>query len=237
MPLRPMIVIGDTHGRLDLLETLLDHLERDPDLSADRELVFLGDMVDRGADSRGVIDLIRSLEASSPERVTALMGNHETMMLDFLDGEVSCATWLRNGGVETLQSFGLAPLDASDLEESGFDDLRQDALQAIGEARLAWLRQRPLCRQSGDVIAVHAAFDRKKLTDEQDPDVLLWGAQDFYRTQTDRLPWVVHGHVVTRPPKVTGTRIAIDSGAWLGGGLTAALIWPGATPRLVTVGA
>lgn len=236
-PDRPLVVIGDVHGRFDLLEPLLERLARDPDLAGDRDLILAGDLMDRGPASAEVIDLARALEAEQPHRVTALMGNHEAMLIDFLDGK-SRSVWLRAGGMDTLQSFGVTipemPPEMAGNDTDWLAGLRAAAVTAIGPTRIAWLRARPVMRQSGTVVAVHAAFDRTRKPTAQNPKSLLWGAKGFYQTHSTALPWVVHGHVITRPPRIEGTRIAIDSGAWLGGGLTAAVILPGDTPRLIT---
>lgn len=240
-PDRPLVVIGDVHGRFDLLEPLLERLARDPDLAGDRDLILAGDLVDRGPASAEVIDLARALETDQPHRVTSLMGNHEAMLIDFLDGK-SRSVWLRAGGMDTLQSFGvtipeMAPEIAPEKtgnDADGLAGLRAAAVTAIGPERIAWLRARPVMRQSGTVVTVHAAFDRNRKATAQNPKSLLWGAKAFYQTHSTALPWVVHGHVITRPPRIEGTRIAIDSGAWLGGGLTAAVILPGTDPRLIT---
>lgn len=240
-PDRPVAIIGDVHGRLDLLTALLDRLEQDPDLPADHDLVLVGDLIDRGPDSLGVIDLVRARESARPDRVTALRGNHEAMMLDFLRGAENSANWLRHGGAETLDSLGLSLLDLAMLPEkesrAALQTVQDTARDALGVDRLKWLEQRPYVFTSGDVIAVHGAFDRARAPEDQDPDHVIWGARDFYRRHLPGPPWIVHGHVITRPPAIHGGRIAIDSGAWLGGGLTAAVMLPGAAPRFVQVGA
>lgn len=160
----------------------------------------------------------------------ALSGNHEAMALDFLDGGKHAGMWLRHGGLATLASFALPVSRELDMAA-----LRVAATEAIGAARIDWLRGLPLLHRSGTVVAVHAAFDRNRTMSAQNSRRLLWGAREFYHTHSTALPWVVHGHVITSPPLVEGTRIAVDSGAWQGGGLSAAVLVPGQAPRLVTV--
>ena len=231
-PMGPLVVIGDIHGRLDLLDKLLAQIETDPDLGCGYDLVVAGDMVDRGPESLGVIDRVMSLSQVRPIPVITLMGNHERMMLDFIEGGDSGFTWLRVGGRETLASLGL-PLADQALSEP--DTLRAEIRDALGPDRIAWLSALPLLYRTGNVICVHAAYDAQQPEDRQDPKTLLWGSSEFYRRKHLEPPWIIHGHVVTRPPAVVGVRIAVDSGAWLGGGLTAAVVLPDTEARFITV--
>lgn len=255
-PQTPLLLVGDVHGCRDLLERLLERLQADPDVPGPpARLIFTGDLVDRGPDSRGVIDRVRLCQTEGPWPTECLMGNHEAMLLEFLDGvpfaredddprpvptaEALAARWLGNGGWETLASFGVsAPPDLADLPPSddAWQALQDEAAAAIGPERIAWLRARPLWLQSGDVIAVHAAWDRDAGAEAQSVSTLIWGLKGFTRARHAAPPWVVHGHIITRPPTVAGTRIAIDSGAFLSGALTCAVLLPDTAPRLITLG-
>lgn len=229
-----MVVIGDIHGRLDLLDRVLDALDADPDLRGGYDMVIAGDMVDRGPESLGVLDRVQALIQDRANPVIALMGNHERMMLDFINGGDTAFTWLRVGGRETVQSLGLhlAPKALNDP-----DRVRAEVRDRLGAARMEWLSELPLFHRSGNVITVHAAYDAEQPEDRQDPKTLLWGSAEFYRRKHLAPPWIIHGHVVTRPPAVVGVRIPVDSGAWLGGGLTAAVVLPETEPRFITVNA
>ncbi|MBE3640149.1 metallophosphoesterase [Mangrovicoccus algicola] len=226
-PAAPLVAIGDIHGCLGDLEALLarigDWLEAGP------QLVLLGDLVDRGPDSRGVIDRAMRLCTEHPGPAEVLMGNHERMMLDFLDGHDPQGRWLAAGGAATLESFGIAPPP----REASADPARiaAEARAAIGAERLDWLAARPLWLISGDVVAVHAAWSVRRPDHRQDPALLLWGDPAFYRHLRRDPPWIVHGHVITRPARARGTRIAVDSGAFRGGGLSAVRLLPGAAPE------
>lgn len=245
-PETPLIVVGDIHGSIRPLERLLWRLRRDPDaMQPGTRMVFVGDLVDRGPDSRDVIDRVRLLQAEGPWQVECLMGNHEAMLLDFLDPDPCetradpakrAARWLNNGGDATLASFGV-PLPATAEQSDGLNALRAALAQAMGSVRIDWLRSRPLYVRSGDVVAVHASWDRDRADGDQVPDILLWGRGAPRRLRPTAPPWVVHGHTITRPAQVTGTRIAVDSGAWLCGELSCALILPGTAPRLISTGA
>ena len=126
-PDRPFVAVGDIHGRLDLLEALLVMLESEaPKLP----LVFLGDYVDRGPDSAGVLRKLMTLEQDGAREVVCLMGNHEAMMLEFLDMPgAKWPLWTRNGGSATLRSFGLDPDSGSPAETR--DRLRDRAGLAL----------------------------------------------------------------------------------------------------------
>ncbi len=233
-PEGPLVAIGDIPGChsqfRDLLETIGDWLD-------DAHLVLLGDLVDRGPDSAAVIDLAMQLSADRPSDVTVLMGNHERMMLDFLAGLDPAGRWLQHGGAQTLASFGIEPPRGRDLSApETLEALAGPARQAVGADRIAWLEARPLFHLSGDVVAVHAAWSTQRSANRQDPYLLIWGHPDFYRRPRRDLPWVVHGHVVTRPARTEGTRIAVDSGAYLGGGLSAVRLAPGEPPQFRSTG-
>lgn len=218
----PFLAIGDVHGRADLLEALLDRLLRRP---VRGPVVLLGDMIDRGPDSARVLRLMYGL---SDLRVICLSGNHEEMMLDFLDAPALRAKrWLRNGGAETLQSFGIDPPDPHAFERSA-----QDLHRALGPM-LPWLRGLPAMWRSGNVVAAHAGLDPNRKPEFQERSDLLWGHSAFARHPRRDGLWVVHGHVVQPAPNCHQGRIAIDTGAWLTGRLSAARIGAG-TVEFVT---
>lgn len=220
-PERSCFVIADIHGRADLLEQALTEIEaRDPSHAA--ELVFLGDYVDRGPDSAAVLHQLHQLAKQQSSRVICLMGNHERMMLDFLqEPELHARRWLPAGGQETLLSFGIGhpPAEAADSRESWLaDQLRQ----RLGNTLLTWLSQLPLWWKSGSLLAVHAYSDPTRAPAEQNAATLLWARPPrVQRPRADGL-WVVHGHTVLPEPRVAQGHIAIDTGAWRGGGLTVA---------------
>lgn len=223
-PEHPFVAIGDVHGRADLLLEI-DRLisERCPNWP----VVFLGDYVDRGEDSREVLKLLMSVPADREPPVTCLMGNHERMVLDFLDNPArKAARWLRNGGLQTLASFGLAPPRGEGAGADAWEDLRDGLADAMGEDMIAWLQARPLTWHSGNVWAVHAAADPDIPMTEQTEFTLLWGHPEFTRRPRTDGQWVVHGHTIVQAPQVHEGRIAVDTGAYATGRLSAALISP-----------
>ena len=246
MPDRPLYAIGDIHGRADLLQQLFDLIDTDQRSSGLEQplAVFLGDYIDRGGDSRRVLQTLqtmqRSLEADpeSEGEMLCLMGNHERMMLDFLDTPREAGPrWLRNGGVATLDSFGIdgVPEDAPpEVLEAARDALAEALGEDDPDGTAAWLRAMPMIAQSGNVALAHAACDPDQPIDAQLPATLLWGHASFLtRPRTDGM-WVVHGHTVVTQPNATQGRIAVDTGAYFSNQLTAAILAPGAEVRFLS---
>ena len=231
-PEHTLIVVGDLHGCLDLLKQTLEridaHIEAEgPEGDPAPRLVLVGDYVDRGPDSAGVLRHVHELQKAMPEQVICLMGNHEWMMLDFLaDPAGKGPRWLNNGGVQTLASFGIGGV----TPQSPLEDLSDaaDALEAaMPEGLLDWLRRLPLSHSSGNVICVHAAMDPYLPLRDQLPEVLLWGQRDFLKRPRNDDLWVVHGHTIFKQPQFVQSRISIDTGAFHTGRLSVAYIRPG----------
>lgn len=216
--------IGDIHGRDDLLVRLLDRLSADAPAAP---LVFLGDYVDRGENSAAVLRRLAGLKSQWSGPVIALMGNHERMMLDFLAApEDSAARWLRNGGLQTLASFsvgGITEAPGPDEARAAADRLRD----AMGADLVDWVEGLALQHASGNVHFVHAAADPAMPMAVQEPRTLLWGHPAFAGTPREDGQFVVHGHTVVEAPGVSAGRVAVDTGAWFTGRLTAARIAPG----------
>ncbi|MFX0543383.1 metallophosphoesterase [Roseovarius sp. S4756] len=221
-PTEPFLAIGDVHGRADLLIELDRLIEID---HSDWPVVFLGDYIDRGEESCQVLKLLMSATADVDYSVTCLMGNHERMLLDFLDEPSRYARrWLHNGGLQTLASFGVA-LPIGSLEEPEELELLRDHLAtAMGPEMIEWMSALPLAWHSGNVWAVHAGASPTCPMDEQDTDVLLWGHREFSHQVRVDGQWIVHGHSIVDGPQVHQGRISVDTGAYATGVLTAAAI-------------
>lgn len=192
--------IGDIHGCRDALDQLLAKLPFD---DGDR-LVFLGDYIDRGPDSKGVVDRLISLRDSRPAGSTVfLMGNHEEMLLDYLRG-VGEERFLRVGGTETVISYGGFPLHLPDEHRRFFNGLR-----------LSWEDDR--------YIYVHAGLRPGVPMDAQSPEDLVWIRGDFLYSDYVFEKKVVFGHIPMKDsnPFVSVTKIGVDTGAVYGGRLTA----------------
>ncbi|NOD34409.1 MULTISPECIES: metallophosphoesterase family protein [unclassified Ruegeria] len=220
--------VGDIHGRLDLLHALLPRLDdQDP-------LVFVGDYIDRGPNSAHVLRHLLYLSQASGGRVHCLLGNHEEMLLRFVDApEEYAPIWFRNGGVQTLASFGLKLTpDKEDTQQA--KELADGLRQAMGQTLLNWLSDRPLTWTSGNATFVHAALDPRQSLEAQDRQICLWGHPMFPRLPRSDGQWVVHGHTIVDHPRVRNRVLSIDTGAFASGRLTAAEIQDGSIRFLST---
>lgn len=213
--------VGDIHGRADLLAGLLERIVAHaatlpPGMR--RRLVFLGDYVDRGADSRGVLDLLCRPPPPGFERV-CLMGNHEQFLIEFLRQPAGGLPWLVNGGRETLHSYGIAD-DAIDALRR--EDLSRALAALMPPAHRRFLEGLDLLHLSGTYLFVHAGIDPDVPLHRQGPETLLWIRQPFLDSTA---PFggrvVVHGHTIRSAPEVRPNRIGIDTGAYASGRLTA----------------
>lgn len=216
----PVQVIGDIHGMATLTDKLIEKL---PD---DAITITVGDYVDRGDDSAAVLRLLRERQKANPETFLCLMGNHEKMLLDFIDRpQERGGRWLKYGGLQTLASFGLGGVteNASPQDMVRIRDRFRDLL---GPELEAWLRALPKVWNSANLWVVHAAASPGRPMSEQEDRVLLWGHPKFLSTPRPDGQWVVHGHTVTDLPEQRNSRIAIDTGAYFSGRLTAARILP-----------
>lgn len=228
-PERLVLCIGDVHGRFDLLKQLLAQVDslverRLDDQQPQPHLVFVGDYVDRGENSAEVLEWLFQLQQQLPGNVFCLMGNHEKMLLEFIDDPaVRGQRWLRNGGLQTMASFGIGGVsETSDAET--LTEASNRLVSAMSEGMVTWLRKMPVIYQSGNVCVAHAAMDPQLAPDDQSSQVLIWGHNEFMTTPRQDGIWVVHGHTVIKEPKVHHSRIEIDTGAYYTGRLTAAVI-------------
>lgn len=231
-PDAPFYAIGDVHGRDDLLARLIERIEHDARIRGlPPRIVFLGDLVDRGGASAQALHRVRRHILSRPGSV-CLMGNHEQMLLEFLDDPAGLGLrWLRHGGVATLASYGIA----ARRDEADPDTLLDlsDRLADALEDTAGWLRALPLHWASGNVHCVHAGMDPMRPADQQNPDSLIWGHAAFLRRPRSDGAWVVHGHSIVKEPQNRVRRIALDTGAWRTGVLTAGAILPETAPRFL----
>lgn len=224
-PAGPFYAIGDIHGRADLLEALLHKIETEAvGHEASVRLVFVGDYVDRGDQSKAVLERLHQLCTEMPDQVICLLGNHEKMLLEFLDDpQARGQRWLRNGGLQTLASFGVGRISER-ATGAALDEARDRFRAAIGGPLVTWLRGLPRYWQSGNVAVVHAAADPALALDAQDANTLIWGHPAFLRDRRRDGLWVVHGHTIVPEPVAADGRIAVDTGAYATGRLTAAHI-------------
>lgn len=223
--------IGDVHGRRDLLEALLTAIGEDA-AGRDARIVFLGDIIDRGPESRQCLDLvIRTLEACPGSRL--ILGNHEEFMLTFLDAatpedrQAAARRWLHNGGTETLYSYGFAKTDA-------LDEIASE-LGAGFPTHIAALRDAGWMVETATHVFVHGGIDPDFPLDRQDPVTTRWIRDRFLSFRGPLQKIVVHGHTMTQSslPELHRNRIALDTGAVRSGHLTCAVFDGDAPPRFL----
>jgi serine/threonine protein phosphatase 1 len=230
MPSAPPVIyaIGDVHGRRDLLERLLSAIEHDATRhEAPWRIVFLGDIIDRGPESRQTLDLvIRTLHDVPGSRL--ILGNHEEFLLRFLDqrkerrqiGKV----WLRNGGKETLASYGIDLRTSLDKIAARFAEEFPAHVEALRAAE--WRVE------TDRYFLVHGGIDPQVGLDRQEPERTRWIRHEFLDFAGPLPKVVVHGHTPTHSfmPEVHANRIGLDTGAVFSGHLTCAILDEGGAP-------
>lgn len=227
--------IGDVHGEADKLDELLRRIRADAVArKAPHRIVFLGDLIDRGPDSRRVVE--RAMHFAATENAIVLRGNHEELMLHAYDKRESVGIywWAENGGDETIASYMTA--------NGVCDDFRD----AVDTSHIAWLRGLPVIARDEPrgLVFVHAGIDPWRFPNCSD-EVKLWTrSQTFYRSRDwpDReelkdITFVVHGHTPTPDfePEWQPRRINVDTGACFGGPLTCVVLAPDEAPRFLSV--
>jgi serine/threonine protein phosphatase 1 len=205
--------IGDIHGRHDLFQSLvrkiIAHWESGPREAEAVQLVLLGDIIDRGADSAACLNLANKLVTESGVRL--LKGNHEDLLLNTIDGSaIAQDIWLDHGGLAFLESFGIAPPRP---DEDSFD-FGERLGGALPGHLVAMLRAAPLTFRSGDYLFVHAGVRPGIAIDRQDEQDLLFIREDFTRSDRDHGAMIVHGHSIVEEVEFHPNRIAIDTGAF-----------------------
>ncbi len=216
-----MYAVGDIHGRADLLEKLLAQIEVDAKQSnaEQKALVFLGDYLDRGPDSRRVVEmLIDGLPPGFEARF--LKGNHEAILLNFLADPTHLEHWLANGAEATLESYGL---DFGRLYRSNAtaETWRKAFVTALPDTHRRFFGRLELMTSLGDYLFVHAGVRPGVPLDAQDEQDLVWIRGEFLKSDADFGKLVVHGHTPGRAPEIRSNRIGIDTGAVFSGRLTA----------------
>ncbi|MFN3657339.1 MAG: metallophosphoesterase [Pseudolabrys sp.] len=216
-----LYAIGDIHGRLDLLDLAVAAVERDVRLHGSNALtVTLGDYIDRGPASRGVVE--RLADNPFPTPYVALKGNHEQMLADFLENPTLGPSWRSQGGDETLRSYGVTPrllmIGRAD------DDAAARLRAALPEKHRHFLRSLRTSFASGRYFFCHAGVRPGVPLDAQDDHDLMWIRGEFLRSEEDFGKIVVHGHTPVPVPEVLANRINLDTGAFATGRLTCAVL-------------
>lgn len=203
------IAIGDIHGCYNELKNLISSLENSGKYNKDTDrIIFLGDYIDRGKDSKLVIEFIRNMQKNN-NNVIALMGNHEDMLINYWRGIDDL--WIFNGHHATIDSY-------NGNKKQLHDDI-------------AWMRNLPLYYEDEHFIYVHAGVDVNKPIKKQNKDTLLWIREEFINSHKKYYKKVIFGHTPTialngmyNPVYTFTNNIAIDTGCVFGGALSAVII-------------
>jgi serine/threonine protein phosphatase 1 len=227
-------VIGDIHGRVDLLHQMMGLIDEDAKSFNGERLIelYLGDYIDRGWDSRAVIDTLCEMPEKGRERIT-LRGNHEEVLLSFLREPAILEEWAEFGGLETLFSYGIQ-ISHKNLREN-IEKLHMLFSQALPDRHKQFFEETDLMVQYGDYVFVHAGVRPALSLDKQTKDDLLWIREPFL-SQPHGLPFcVVHGHTPEEEPVDKGFRIGLDTGAYITHQLSC-LVLEGQNKRYLTTG-
>lgn len=213
--------IGDIHGCDAQLSALLERIDADDRTRGGdpATLIFLGDLVDRGPDSAGVVARLLDL-SERRSNCRFLMGNHEEVFLKALSGDLKALRFfIRIGGIETLMSYGISD-DA--YRSADFEELMAMAQASVPDAHLRFVRGFEDLIELGDYVFVHAGIRPDVALADQRPSDLRWIREEFLGAvprDTDKV--VVHGHTISDAVPLGGHRLGIDTGAYTGGPLTA----------------
>jgi len=220
---RLVYAVGDVHGRLDVLEPLVRNIAADVLATRPAErpmLIFLGDYVDRGPDSRRVVDLILALRADPAFEVVALKGNHEEALLQFIQDPSFGSTWMDHGGGTTLVSYGVQP-PATRTDPDAWTKARDAFEGALPSTHRRFYEGLQLLQVVGDYAFVHAGVRPGVALDQQAERDLLWIRHEFIRERGPFGKVIVHGHTPSEEAQLTPHRLGIDTGAYATGLLTA----------------
>ena len=208
--------IGDVHGRSDLLQAMISFCEEDAARRGSTpRIIFLGDIVDRGRDAKGCLDIVGRALADHPASVF-LRGNHDDWFLRFLENDRrQLRTWFHDGGRETIDSY-------CDLD---IDDARRLILTRY-PVHLDLIRRSLFMVEDGPLLFTHAGVRPGVALGKQSPDDLMWIREPFldHRGKLPRI--IVHGHSIMNPPRpvVTENRISLDTGACRTGRLSVLIV-------------
>lgn len=213
-------VIGDIHGRCDLLDRLHDLIIADARThpAARQLVVYLGDYLDRGYQSREVIECLLARPLEGFEAIH-LRGNHEKVMLDFLEDATIGLNWLMIGGDATLYSYGVSKAPRAGRSDD-LDTVQRAFRDALPQSHLDFCRGLESYHVEGDYLFVHAGVRPGVALAEQVARDLIWIRDEFLNSTADHGKMVVHGHSIVDEPETRANRIAIDTGAFATGRLT-----------------
>jgi len=221
---RPLFAVGDVHGMAEMLDTMIETIRDriEADGLRDAAVVFLGDYVDRGPDSRQAIDLLLESPARLGVDTIFIRGNHEEFAQRFLDRPYEESRWLEWGGDNTVESYGIDPRDFA-AGVQGQIALSKALAAEMGEAHTGFLRDGLVTHHDEwPFFFCHAGIDRQHPPQNQPERALVHGIRGFREQGGWPDSIVVHGHYITSEPDPGPRRIGVDTGAYRSGVLTAA---------------
>jgi len=223
--------VGDIHGRLDLLEQCQAKIVADARNAGHLKIIqiFLGDYIDRGANSKGVVDFLLHSAPDTWDRI-CLKGNHETMVPRFLADPQVLDQWSRNGGLETLHSYGAGIVKQPG--EGCRHRIRTEFIKNLPDTHQTFFSTLKLSAEFGDYFFAHAGVRPDVALEDQVEEDLLWIRKEFVNSNVDFGKVIVHGHTPIKQPEVRFNRINIDTAAWMSGQLTC-LVLEGAEQRFL----
>lgn len=207
-----VFAIGDIHGRLDLLDPLLLNIFSSPLYTSQSRIVFLGDYVDRGPFSAGVIDRLIELPKKGVDRV-CLAGNHDLWFLHFIEDPIDETNWLQWGGVETAASYGVqagGPIHSGAFRRA----VRDQLVKKVPKAHLDFIRSMPTHHVALNTLFVHAGVKPGVALDDQKIEDLTYIRGEFLNDRRPHEYFVVHGHTAVMEPDIRDNRANIDTGAY-----------------------
>ena len=227
-----LYAIGDVHGCLGLLDAMHAKIERDIEKAepADWRIIHLGDYVDRGPDSKGVLDRLIAKRKADPRFVT-LAGNHDIAFVDFLQQPTMRGLFATYGGVDPARSYGI---DMQFDYEAAFLREHERLTDAVPAEHVEFLLTLSFSASFGDFFFCHAGIRPGIALERQSLDDLLWIRGEFLDSPVLHPKVIVHGHTPVRAPELRPNRIGIDTGAFHSGVLSAVVI-DGETTRLIGV--
>jgi serine/threonine protein phosphatase 1 len=220
-PGQRVYAIGDIHGRLDLFEAIIEAIEADDEaaMKAKTTVVLLGDLVDRGPDSAGVMN--RARQWAELRKVRVLAGNHEEMFLLSFHKKDVLRHFLRFGGKETLESYGI---EANPRNKKELEVLQEAMHERVPASDIEFIRHMEDRIVIGDYAFVHAGIQPQLAIDKQRGADLRWIREPFLSSEDRHSHVIVHGHTIYAKPEVRDNRIGIDTGAFASGRLTALVL-------------
>jgi serine/threonine protein phosphatase 1 len=222
----PIYAIGDIHGRFDLLQQAEQAIVDDASRLPGRKLIItLGDYVDRGPSSAQVISHLMAPPPEHFDRI-CLTGNHEIVMLEYIDGRISFADWMPMGADALLRSYGL-DVDQLPLIFPAATKLDAFIRQSLPKPHIEFLRSLPILVDTPDVLFVHAGIDPLRSIEDQKDDDLVFIRHRFFESPVPLPKLIVHGHTPVERPETHPTRLNIDTGAFQSDRLTVARLWQG----------